>query len=106
MDKRTAVAQRRPHRRRRRHTVRPLLIVSLLLFAASLLFFQLLFSDSGLTVNAKLLFQDDGSQPEGGAAPTSVSRSDWNLILVNPSSPLPEVYDVTLTQLKNGHASG
>ena len=104
MDKRTAVAQRRPHRRRRRHTVRPLLIVSLLLFAASLLFFQLLFSDSGFTVNAKLLFQDDGSQPEGGAAPTSVSRSDWNLILVNPSSPLPEVYDVTLTQLKNGHA--
>lgn len=97
MDKRTAVAQRRLRRRRRRHTVRPLLIVSLLFFAASLLLSRLLFSGSGLTVNAKPL-------PQDGGASASVSRSDWNLILVNSSNPIPEAYDVTLTQLKNGHA--
>lgn len=28
--------------------------------------------------------------------------SDWNLLLVNPWNPLPEGYEITLTQLQNG----
>lgn len=32
------------------------------------------------------------------------SISDWNLILVNPWNTLPDGYDVSLTQLKNGQA--
>lgn len=32
------------------------------------------------------------------------SPDDWSLILVNPWNPLPEGYEVTLVELKNGHA--
>ncbi len=41
----------------------------------------------------------------GPAENTSAFRADdWRLTLVNPWSTLPDGYEVTLTQLKNGHA--
>lgn len=35
---------------------------------------------------------------------TASDKTEWNLILVNQWNPLPEGYDPTVTQLKNGHA--
>lgn len=41
---------------------------------------------------------------ENGTTGTAVDTADWKLRLVNPWNPLPESYEVRLTQLKNGHA--
>ena len=34
----------------------------------------------------------------------SQNINDWNLVLVNPWNSVPEEYDITLTQLKDGHS--
>ena len=36
--------------------------------------------------------------------PVPPPEEDWSLLLVNPWNPLPEDYDLTLTQLSNGHS--
>lgn len=38
------------------------------------------------------------------AIQTNTASDDWNLILVNRWNPIPEDYDVTLTELQNGHS--
>jgi D-alanyl-D-alanine carboxypeptidase len=36
--------------------------------------------------------------------PSQIERDDWRLLLVNPWNYIPEGYDITLTQLMNGHS--
>lgn len=43
----------------------------------------------------------DDTDPVTSSAP---DKTEWNLVLVNQWNPLPEGYDPTVTQLKNGHA--
>ena len=43
------------------------------------------------------------AQGNGGEGEAGLSQADkWELLLVNPWTPLPEDYEVSLTQLKNG----
>lgn len=44
------------------------------------------------------------AQPPSSAPGADASGEDWRLLLVNPWHALPAGYEVTLTQLKNGHA--
>lgn len=48
----------------------------------------------------------DGSavKSEGNKTANPAEADDWNLILVNRWNPIPEGYEVTLTDLVNGHA--
>jgi D-alanyl-D-alanine carboxypeptidase len=48
-------------------------------------------------------FRTSGEHPYQNESPHD-PIGDWRLLLANPWNPVPEGYDVTLTQLMNGHA--
>ena len=70
------------------------------------------FSQEGSSQTEDLPPEFPSSQAASGWAPlgqepdsTAISAGDWNLILVNQESPLPEDFSTPdLTQLRNGHA--
>lgn len=47
---------------------------------------------------------DDDAEGDGNKTANPAEADDWNLILVNRWNPIPEGYEVTLTDLVNGHA--
>lgn len=107
----TGIERRRERRikRRRRRQVR-LFAVSAPLLVAFLFFGWNAFAPPSNTNGGGALPAVTGT-PGNSESPdvtlpqaTQGEADDWNLILVNPWNYLPEGYDITLTQLKNGHA--
>ena len=78
----TSCVPRIRHRRRHRRNARAVFGIAVLLMASLLAIIVATFNRS---------ISDSLDAP-----------SDWNLLLVNPWNPLPEGYEITLTQLQNG----
>lgn len=53
-----------------------------------------------LILEPQIVYRDVPERQEQAAPPAE----DWNLILVNPWNMLPDDYELTLTELSNGHA--
>lgn len=99
-----------PPRKKKRKKQTPLLLLwqarlplGLLLFLLLLFSFQPREPD---LINISF-FADDGELPTHISPSVHVApadKSQWNLILVNKWHPLPDGFQVELTQLRNGHA--
>lgn len=102
---------RRPPRRRTRRQSRLPLAMLLLSLASFAMALAVGMPDeegeapSGQTRSLRVISVSRGEEPvlPRGEEPV-LPEEGWSLLLVNPWTPLPEDYDLTLTQLSNGHS--
>lgn len=102
---------RRPKRRRRRYSSRLYLLIAVLVFLVVILIVLLskLFGGSGKTaetVPQTMAEESTEEETTEAAIPTAApaAASEWYLILVNRDNPVPEDYQVELTNLRNDQA--